>query len=144
MNSELLRIFEGQTLRLFAFLSSDYGFSAPQLEVDGSIPVATVTYRGQQVAVQLVLDERDDDIDCRIAIVTNGVVTKYFARDEGGALVREPLYAMLTRKGARGSAFTRVSGLPLEKRIPITLADFARMLRTEGRDILADSSSVFS
>ena len=143
MNFELLRSFEGHIHSLFAFLSSDYGFAAPQLEVDGSISVATVTFRGHNVAVQLVLDERDDDIDCIIARVTNGVVTKHFARDEAGALVREPLFAMVTRKGARGSAFTRVSGLSLEQRIPITLADFAQMLKTKGKDILADSPSVF-
>ena len=75
--------------------------------------------------------------------MSNGKETEHYGRDEVGNLVREPLFAMLTRKGVRTNLFTNVSGMSLEKRIPITVEDFSRMLKQHGKDILGDSSSVF-
>lgn len=143
MNPTLLEIFQGHAVRLFAFLNSDYGFADPQLIVDEHTALAVVTFKGQNLAIQLLLDERGEDIDCKVARVSNGKVTDHYGRDEAGKLVRDSLFTMLTRKGLRTSLFTRVSGMSLEKRIPITLEDFSRMLKQHGEDILADSSSVF-
>ena len=102
-----------------------------------------MTFKGQNLAIQLLLDERGQDVDLKVARVSNGKVTEHYGRDESGKLVRESLFEMLTRKGVRASLFTKVSGMSLEERIPITLEDFSRMLKQHGKDILSDSSLVF-
>ena len=143
MNAALLETFRDQAEKLFAFLPSDCGFAPPKMAVDERSLLAVVTFKGQNLAIQLLLDERGQDVDCKVARVSNGKVTEHYGRDDAGKLVRESLFAMLARKGVRASLFTEVSGMPLEKRIPITLEDFSRMLKQHGKDILADSSWVF-
>lgn len=140
----ILNIFQSEVERAFAFLSSDCGFAPPCLSIDHKTSQATVTFKGKNLAVQLILDEFAEDIDCKIAAVSEGEVTKSYGRDENGAVVRESLYSRLVRKGVRESLFTKVSGMPLQSRISITVEDFARMLRNHGKDILADSSSALS
>jgi hypothetical protein len=143
MNTALLEIFRDQAEKLFAFLPSDCGFALPKMAVDEHALLAVLTFKGQNLAIQLLLDVRAQDVDCKVARVSNGKVTEHYGRDEAGKLVRESLFEMLTRKGVRASLFTKVSGMSLEERIPITLEDFSRMLKQHGKDILADSSLVF-
>ena len=143
MNAALLETFRDQAEKLFAFLPSDCGFAPPKMAVDERSLLAVVTFKGQNLAIQLLLDERGQDVDCKVARVSNGEVAEHYGRDETGKLVRESLFEMLTRKGVRAGLFTKVSGMPLEERIPVTLEDFSRMLKQHGKDILSDSPLVF-
>lgn len=143
MNSELLETFRSQAEELFLFLSYEHGFTGPQLTIDERLSLTTITFKKRNLAVQLIFDERGEDIDCKVARVISGRVTECYARDETGALVRESIVSILSRKGVRSRLFTNVSGISLGKRILITLEDFARMLREYGEDILNDSPSVF-
>lgn len=93
---------------------------------------------GTNLAVEFILDERDEDIACKISRVINGQPTPYYAVDPQGKLVREELSNLLLAHGIRGKVFTPVSNLSLRERIPITLGDYARMLQKHGQKVLDD------
>lgn len=140
MNTDLINRFQTDATKAFAFVTSAHNFSEPQIEVDERISFATITFKGQNLAIQLILDERGEDITCKIARVIDGKITKHYARDENKKLVRDSLYSILTRKGIREKLFTQKSKqLSLEQRIPITLHDLAVMLKKHGGEILGDS-----
>lgn len=85
------------------------------------------------------MDERENDIVCKIARVIGGKKTTDYAVDENRVRVREDLIRLLKRRGVSERLFTWVGGLDLRERIRVTLGDFAQMLRKHGNAILKDS-----
>ena len=144
MNNALVEFFQIEVDKLFSFLVTIYKFSAPQLSVDEKIRFATIAYKGKHLTIQFILDEREEYIDCKIARVFAGMTTIHYQLDNQGILVRQTLSALLRRKGVRQKLYTKVTGLSLVQKIPITLADYERMLNDYGKDILADSPSALS
>jgi hypothetical protein len=139
MDQQLANYFFDEASRTFDFLVKDYSFAPPQFEIDNKINFGTVTFMGKNLAVECILDEREEDITCKIARVVDGKKTPHYAVDDKGVRVREGLFHLLTRRGVREKLFTNVGGLDLRDKIRITLADFAQMLKKHGQDILADS-----
>lgn len=139
MDQQLANYFFEEAARAFDFLVKDYSFSPPQLEVDNKINFATVTFMGKNLALACILDEREADIDCKIARVIDGKKTSHYAVDDKGVRVREGLFHLLRRRGIRERLLTPTRGLELHDRIKTTLSDFAQMLKKHGHDILADS-----
>lgn len=140
MDEKIARMFLDEAARAFSPVLGGV-FAPPTLEIDESIQFATVTFLGKNLALECILDPREEDIDCKVARVIDGRKTAHYAVDEHGTRVREGLAPMLRRKGVRGPLFRTVKGRSLEERIPITLEDFARMLAAHGADVLADSES---
>ncbi len=139
MDKQLASYFFEQASTAFAFLVSEHGFAVPQLRIDESIQFAFVSFKGRNVAVECILDERESDVECKIAHVVDGRITRCYDYDERGVRVRDGIASILQRRGVRDRLFERVGDLGLKDRIRVTLSDYARMLRKHGGDILADS-----
>ena len=144
MNIKLANYFREHVQRVFSFLVSEYGFEPPVLVIDDRIHFAFVTYMGKNLAIELILDEREEDVDCKIARVLEGQKTHHYERDDEGVLVRTGLYTLLVARGLPEQFFRGVGGLDLCARIPRMLEDFATMLRKHSQEILRDSPSALS
>lgn len=139
MDKQLATYFFEETSKAFGFVVNEHSFDAPQLLVDDQINFAFVTFMGKNLAIECILDEREDDVSCKIARVIDGRKTIHYAVDERGERVRESLYSLLVRRGIRERLFTKVGGLALREKIKITLNDFASMLKKHGAEVLNDS-----
>lgn len=144
-NWEASFVFDGSQASLDrSFLVSEHRFEPPILVIDDRIHFAFVTYMAKNLAIELILDERDEDVACKVARVIDGQKTRHYERDENGVLVRESLSFLLETRGIREQLFRRVGGLDLHAMIPTTLEDFATMLTRHGQEILRDSPSALS
>ena len=139
MDEQLVDYFFSEASRALAFVVNEYNFSPPRLEVNEKINFAFVTFMNKHLAIECILDERESDIDCKIALVFGGKKTTHYAVDENGVRVREGLFGLLRRRGIRERLVTRVGGLEFREQIKIAMLDFAQMLRKHGQDILHDS-----
>ena len=139
MDQQLANYFFEEAARIFGFLVKEYSFAPPQLDINDRINFATVTFQGHNLALECILDEREQDVDCKVARVVNGRKTEHYAVDGNGVRVREGLFHLLRRRGAPDSALSRTKGLELHDKITTVLDDFARMLKQFGPEILADS-----
>ena len=144
MDKELASYFFDEVCKALGFVVTDHGFAPAQLEVDDGVNFAFATFMGKNLAIECSLDEREGDVECYIARVINGEKTTHWAVDESGVRVRDGLSDLLERRGVRERLFTRVGGLGLREQIPITLGDFAQMLRKHGQEILNDSPTALA
>ncbi len=138
METELQRAFYEIIRANFGFLLADGRFRGPLSTLDSKTGVFTVMYTGTNLAVELTLDERDEDIGCFIARTIDGRPSLEYDVDDYGKLVRASVTRVLRAMGVRDRLFTRVTGLPLNDRILITLRDYERILLTYGQMVLAD------
>lgn len=143
MDNKVVELFRREVEKNFSFLVASGNFTGPYSNIDEKTWIYTVSYQGQQVAVQLILDRRDEDIGCKVAKVIDGHITSDYAIDSNGAVVRDHLFKLLERNNSVSQQFTKVTGLPFEEQIPITLADYARMLLEDGEDVVADNADIF-
>jgi hypothetical protein len=144
VDRDLAAFFVEEATKAFGFMTRENAFEGPTAEINDEIHFVYVTFMGRHVAVECILDEREEDIDCKVVLVVQGRKLSYYEFDPQGRRVRDGLYSLLTRRRTKGLHFRKVGGLTLRTQIPTTLGDFARMLREHGRDILADSPDVFS
>lgn len=142
MDRDLAQYFFDECTKALAFVVKDHNFAPPQLEIDNKINFAFVTFMGKNLAIELILDERESDITCKVARVFNGKKTTHYAVDENRIRVREGLFNLLRRRGVRERLLTRVEGLDFREQIKVMLADVARMLKKHGQEILNDSPMV--
>lgn len=142
MDNKLYEYFFEEGIKAFDFMSDVRLFATPERVLDERTGIAKLIFKGSNVAIQCILDQRDEDVDCKIARVIDGHITSHFARDERGLLVRESLYNWVVRRGG-SPAFTKIGGRSFKERIPIILKEIARMLQNYGQEILADSPGVF-
>jgi len=140
MNQEVINTFADSVSRSFRFLVDQYGFTQEGLTIDDRIPFAYFTYVARHVGVECVLDTREEDVSCRIVRVRSGRrPPPYTDVDEHGVRYRQPIYELLLRRGIRTRLFHDVGRLAFKDRIPITLDDFAAMVKNHAPDVLADS-----
>lgn len=144
MGADLKQIFIGVASQRFSFIVNSYFFKGPYVEHDPKTGFVTVCYLATNVAIECIFDQREEDIDCKVALVRNGKLAEGYSVDSNGKLVRQGLAQLLRDRGVRKKLFTNVSGLPLEDRIKVILEDFAKMLREHGTDILSDSGDIFA
>lgn len=139
MNEHLSNYFFEETSKVFSFLVDEYSFANARLEIDNKIHCAFVLFVGKNLSIEFILDERENNIDCKIARVIDGKKTIFYAVDNKGLRVRESLSGLLRRRGFKDRLFSKVGGLEIHELIKITLADFAQMLKKHGLDVLSDS-----
>lgn len=144
MDHQLAEYFFDEASNAFDFLVINHSFAAPRLQVDEKINFAFVVFMGKNLALECILDEREADIDCKIARVIKGNRTTFYAVDETGTRMRDGLASLLRRRGVQGRLFTQVGELVLRERIKVTLADFATMLKNHGQDVLSDSPTALT
>jgi len=134
MKTELQRLFLEEVQKNFDFLPPR--FKGPFVS-EGYCSLKAVFF-GDNLAIELVLDEREDDISCYIARVINGELAPHGFVGPNGKRVRGLLRHLLREHGIRGNLSVPVAGLSLKERIPVTLAGLARILREYGLMILND------
>ncbi len=144
MDKQLANYFFQEACTAFGFLVDVYSFAPPELVIDDRINFAFVTFMNKSLAIELILDEHDNDIDCKVACVFNGKKTEHYALNDEGTRVRDSLTNVLRRRGTRDRFFKNVGDLSLHEKIKPTLADFSQMLIEYGKDILADSPKALS
>jgi len=138
MDEQLVTLFVSQVREHFEFLVLDYGFAEPLVELRPDVYSAIVVFMGNNVAIEFVLDEREEHIECRIARVVDGERSRHYAVDENRRRVRENLFGLLRRRGVTNWISISLAGLSLEKQIPRKLDALAKNLRANSQDILAD------
>ncbi len=136
MKTELQQLFFEEVEKNFDFLQPK--FKGPFPRLDAKTGGFYVMFMGTNLAIEFILDEREEDIACKISRVINGQPTSYYAVDAHGRLIRGELSHLLLAHGIRDKVFTRVTGLSLKDRISITLGDYARMLEKYGQMVLDD------
>lgn len=139
MKTELQQLVFEVVQKDFGFLPAEGKFKGPYPELDAKTGVFTVMYMNTELAVEIILDERDEDISCKVSRMIDGQPALDYAVDAHGRLVRGSLFHLLRAHGIRDKLFTRVTGLTLKDRIPITLRDYARMLQTYAQMVLDDN-----
>jgi len=144
MDHQLAEYFLDEASKAFAFMVSEHSFDAPRLQVDDKINFAFVVFMGKNLALECVLDEREADIDCKVARVIGEKRTTFYAVDEAGTRVREGLTSLLRRRGIRERLFEKVGELDLRRRIKVTLGDFASMLKKHGEEVVNDSPTALA
>jgi hypothetical protein len=144
MDQQLANYFFEEASKAFAFVVSEHSFAAPQLQVDDKINFAFVTFIGKNLAIECILDEREADIDCKVARVVGGKKTTHYAVDDAGARMREGLASLLRRRGVKERLFERVGERGLRERIKVTLGNFASMLKKHGQEVLNDSPAALA
>jgi hypothetical protein len=146
MKTELRQFFFEAVQENFSWLLAKGRFQAPYIDVNQEISwLTTVVYLGENLALQLVLDERDEDVGCFVAKVVNGRPADAWKYDNHGNMVRGYLTTLLQRHATEDilSMFTRVPGKPLKERIPITLGDYALMIQSYGQHLINDDPTFF-
>lgn len=141
MKTELQRIFYETIRANLGFLFAEGRFEGPYPKLDAKTGIFTVVFLGTNVAVEFILDERDEDISCKVSRMIDGQASLAYAVDAQGRLVRASLSQLLRARGIRDRLYTKVTGLSLRDQIPITLRDYARMLQTYGQMVLDDDSA---
>jgi hypothetical protein len=143
VNRELRDYFLQEVAKAMGFLVTRHHFVGPEYETDEDIHFARVSYSRENLAIECVLDEREEDVDCKVVRMKGGRRLVGFAVDEKGQLVRQRVSTFVRSRGAPEPLFRKVGNLSLRQRIPITLNDYARLLKNHGQEILADSPTVF-
>ncbi|SRR5712692_4930297 len=141
MNRDLANYFFEQASNAFAFLVTEYLFKPPEFEIDEKINFAFVTFIAANLAVECILDEREDNVTVKIARVIEGRKTHHYAVDEKNHWVRQDLFSLLRRRGIRDRLLSTVGLSDIRKKTPILLQDYAQMLKKYGHEILRDSAA---
>jgi len=144
MDKTLAQYLFDEVRKTLNFLVTKYGFHQPTLEVDEDIDFAYVTFMGQNLAIEFVLDERENDVTCEIARVVDGKKSTEFGVNSCGVRVRTRLTSILEARGVREKLFRNVGQLAFSERIPIIVEDFAAMLQKHGSEIMNDSEVAFA
>ena len=139
MKTKLQQLFFEAVQKDFGFLLANGNFKGPYPELDARTGIFTVVFTGTNLAVELILDERDEDICCKVSRMIDGQPAVEYAVDTHGRLIRGSLFHLLRAHGIRNPLYTRVTGLTLKDRIPITLDDYIHMLQTYGQMVLDDN-----
>lgn len=139
MNKELAEYFFDQAKDTFAFLVKEHGFRPPLLIVDDQIHFAFAVYEATHIAIECVLDEREQIVECKIARVPDRERRDWYEFNDRGERIRVGLGQLVREKGVRENIYTRVTGRSLREKIPVTLGDFATMLHRYGADVLRDA-----
>lgn len=139
MKTELQQLFFDVIQKEFGFLLTEGKFKGPYPELDVKTGIFTVAFMGTHLAVELILDVRDEDISCKVSRMINGQPVFDYAVDAHNRLVRASISQLLRAHGIRDRLFTRVTGLSFKDQIPITLCDYARMLQAYAQMVLDDN-----
>jgi hypothetical protein len=139
MKTELQRLFFEATQKNLDFLLAEGRFKGSYPQLDAKTGIFTVVYMGTNLAVELILDERDEDISCKISRVINGAPALDYAIDGHGKLVRASLYRLIDAHGVQNQLLTSLKGLTFKDRIPILLEGYAKMLKAYAQMVLDDN-----
>lgn len=139
MKTELQRLFFEATQKNLDFLLTEGRLKGPYPQLDTRTGIFTVVYMGVNLAVELILDERDEDISCKVSRMVNGAPALDYAIDDHGKLVRASLYRLIDAHGIQNQLLTSLKGLTFKGRIPIMLEGYAKMLKAYAQMVIDDN-----
>lgn len=145
MKATLQSVFQQSVREQFSFLVDEFHFKGPFYHEYPYIGRTEIVFLASNVAVECVLDEKDDFVGCYVSKVIDGEIASPGLRDTNGMIVRK-LLSTLAPAGVGSTThplFTRVTGLGLLERIPVKLSDEARVLKLYGKSVLTDSHGIF-
>ncbi len=129
----------------FGFLIDDYGFTKSEVKVDKGL--VYILFFKKEIAVECILDEREDNVSVKIIRLENGKKPDVYKKNDSGKVVREYLTQLLIRRGIRDLKFEETEDMSrLSKRranYRKSLAGYARLLREYAQDVLDGSSEIF-
>ncbi len=134
MKTELQRLFLEEVQKNFGFLQPK--FKGPFVS-EGYCSLKVV-FLGDNLAIELVLDEREKDISCYIARVIEGNPAPHGFVDPVHGRIRGHFYSLLLEHGFRGKLFTLPPGLSIKDQIPLILSGYASALKKYGQRVLDD------
>jgi len=134
MKTELRRLFLEEAQKNFGFLQPK--FKGPFVS-EGYCSLEVV-FLGDNLALELILDEREEDISCYIARVIERQPAPHGFINSQGKRVRAHFYRLLLEHGFRGKLFTLAPGLSLREQIPIILGGYKWALQKYGQMVLDD------
>lgn len=145
MNKELAQWFLQEVSQHMSFLVEEYSYAPPVLETDDVIHFATVSYRGTNLSLEFVLDQRDEHFELDISRLQRGACRDddWNGPDDECALVRSSLYALVQQRAPDVDLFHKPGNLPFRDRISIWLSDYEQMLKKYAEDVLNDSPNAF-
>lgn len=137
--------------RVFSFLLEDYAFDKPVAETKSDIHFTTVTYKKVNIALEVIFDEREQDITVKVVRLKNGVKPDNYAINDRGQICRASLITILMKMGVRKLRLQEellkecmgiVTGQE-ERFYKKHLCYYAYLLKKHGKDILNDSPELF-
>lgn len=143
MTTKAQEIFIKTAQEKFSFLL-DKGFKGPFL-VDNWPYNTAVLFVGTNVALECVLDEKDDFVGCYVLKVINGQPAQGALRTKQGEVVGFLLHAWVsTQTKIPEHFFTKVPrNASLENSISISLENDLRLLKEYGQKIIEDNPDIF-
>ncbi len=140
------KVFYETVVNEFAFLMEEYSFKGPfsDFKICEERYVYKIWFMGRTLAIEFVLDQRDEDVSCLIVRLENGQLPSGLYVNERGERVRVYLELWLREKGFK-EPFLKVKNKNLTEKIDLLIRDYARLLRMHGDLVLQDrADEVFS
>ncbi len=144
MDHELQQLFREMVEREFTFLIETGHFRGPIPHQPWPLmPILYLTYIGKNLAVDLILDEKDEYVTCEIRRVIDGEPMQHV--DLHRRRTSEYLISLLAERGVPedeiriGPMKRRGRRLSLKAQILVLVPHYARLLRKYGREILEDN-----
>lgn len=127
------------------FLVEKHHFSGPEVDADSNL--VHVSFFKGDIAIQCILDEREEDVSVKVVRLEHGKKPNVYRTNEKGEVVREYLTQLLIRRGIRDIKFDDSPNFrQLSKRranYRKALKGYAGLLQKYGKDILDGSSRIF-
>lgn len=132
----------GMIERTFGFLETEYGFEKP---VDRSIStmVIALSYRGQRIAIEPLVDRKDCFVEICIVQLKDGKRPEGWKVDDKGHQFMTRLFEAAWDRGVRRIRAKNVLGSPHEQ-LQSLLDQEVAMLREGFKDFLADDDRHFA
>ena len=146
--TEAQKVLWEEFCREFGFLTKDYDFSEPDIEIRWSGGVVSFRFYKKEIAVECCFEEREDSVEVLIIRLEDGKVPEdvVYVNDKGET-VRMYLVELLAARGVEGFGFNQVvvnselSKQRLEYRKD--LLGEAQLLKKHAKDLLEGSSKIF-
>jgi len=139
MRNKLQRLFQDAVERNFSFLTAFGHFQGP-IPISEAYLISGLWYIGENLAVGLLLDEKDQGVYCEVRRVIEGRPVPYEYMGPQGQRTREYLLSLLSEQGVPEEnlkiALRKKSSF--EDSIPRLVRHYAQLLGKYGQVILAD------
>jgi hypothetical protein len=126
------------------FLGPEYGFEGPfsDFEICEEHYVYKIWFMGRTLAIEFVLDQRDEDVSCLIVRLENGQLPSGLYVNEQGERVRVYFMAWLESTGFKGDFINynpnELRNKDFGEKIKMIVRNYARSLQAHGGPVLRD------